>query len=137
MIEIVLLIYRTAHQIPALPIVFLLGNHSSGKSSFINYVTGQLDAAFKGIICRKLQHTGVAPTDDSFTVIVAGKENATKDGSTLVDDPGLGFEGLKRFGLPFLSHLSLKIRNHINSPKLVLIDSPGMIDNPSMSNGSQ
>ena len=36
-----------------LPIVLLLGNHSSGKSSFINYVLG-----------REVQTTGVAPTDD-------------------------------------------------------------------------
>lgn len=34
---------RTTQQIPALPIVFLLGNHSSGKSTFINYVTGKLE----------------------------------------------------------------------------------------------
>ena len=25
----------------AMPIVFMLGNHSSGKSTFINYITGQ------------------------------------------------------------------------------------------------
>lgn len=37
----------------ALPFVFLVGNHSSGKSSFINYVLG-----------RKIQTSGVAPTDD-------------------------------------------------------------------------
>ena len=32
---------RTTQQIPAMPIVFMLGNHSSGKSTFINYITGQ------------------------------------------------------------------------------------------------
>jgi ribosome biogenesis GTPase A len=37
----------------ALPFVLLVGNHSSGKSSFINYLLG-----------RKIQTTGVAPTDD-------------------------------------------------------------------------
>jgi hypothetical protein len=37
----------------ALPFVLLVGNHSSGKSSFINYVLG-----------KKIQTTGVAPTDD-------------------------------------------------------------------------
>ena len=42
-------------------------------------------------IARQVQHTGVAPTDDSFTVIVPGKENSTKDGRTLVDDPDFGW----------------------------------------------
>ena len=32
---------KTTQQIPAMPIVFMLGNHSSGKSTFINYITGQ------------------------------------------------------------------------------------------------
>eukprot|EP01040_Poterioochromonas_malhamensis_P024552 gene24552-30400_t len=44
------------------PFVLLLGNHSSGKSSFINY-----------ILNRKVQQTGVAPTDDCFTIICPGE----------------------------------------------------------------
>ena len=44
-----------------MPFVFLLGNHSSGKSSFINFLLG-----------RAVQTTGVAPTDDSFTIIMPG-----------------------------------------------------------------
>ena len=79
-----------------------------------------------------MQHTGVAPTDDSFTVIVPGRENTIKDGRTLVDDPDFGFGGLQRFGLPFLGHLSMKVRNDINTKDIILVDSPGMIDNPSV-----
>ena len=45
----------------SLPFVLLVGNHSSGKSSFINHVLG-----------RPVQTAGVAPTDDSFTVIAPG-----------------------------------------------------------------
>ena len=44
-------------RLTSLPFVFLLGNHSSGKSTFINHVLG-----------RTVQETGVAPTDDGFTV---------------------------------------------------------------------
>lgn len=83
-------------------------------------------------IARQVQHTGVAPTDDSFTVIVPGKENSTKDGRTLVDDPDFGFGGLQRFGLPFLSHLSMKVRDDIRTKDVILVDSPGMIDNPAI-----
>lgn len=81
---------------------------------------------------RNIQHTGVAPTDDSFTVIVPGNENSIKDGRTLVDDPTFGFGGLQRFGHPFLSHLSMKVRDDIATKDILLIDSPGMIDNPSV-----
>ena len=66
-----------------LPTVFLLGNHSSGKSSFINYVLG-----------RDVQNTGVAPTDDSFTVIVPGNVDVDQDGPSLVGSTDMGFSGL-------------------------------------------
>lgn len=39
---------KSTHKSTALPFVFLLGNHSSGKSSFINY-----------ILQRKVQTAGV------------------------------------------------------------------------------
>ena len=45
----------------SLPFCLLVGNHSSGKSSFINYV-----------MKRDIQKAGVAPTDDTFTVITPG-----------------------------------------------------------------
>ena len=55
------------------PFVFLLGNHSSGKSSFINYMLG-----------RKVQVAGVAPTDDNFTIIAPGKDDQDRDGPALI-----------------------------------------------------
>jgi len=76
-----------------LPFVFLLGNHSSGKSSFINYV-----------LQRKVQTAGVAPTDDTFTVIVPGPSDIDKDGATLIGDPDMGFSGLKAFGPNLIHH---------------------------------
>jgi hypothetical protein len=48
----------------------LSGNHSSGKSSFINYVCQ-----------RKVQTAGVAPTDDGFTIIVPGPSDVDRDGN--------------------------------------------------------
>ena len=72
---------------PSMPFVFCLGNHSSGKSTFINHVLGQ-----------KIQSTGVAPTDDSFTVIAPGKQDLDQDGPALVGNPEAGFSGLRTFG---------------------------------------
>lgn len=83
----------------ALPFVLVLGNHSSGKSSFINYILGQ-----------DIQTTGVAPTDDYFTIIVHGEEDYDRVGQAVMEDPDLGFQGLSKFG-PMLSHKTkLKIR---------------------------
>lgn len=48
------------YQSTKMPFVFVLGNHSSGKSSFINYVLG-----------RNIQTAGVAPTDDRCVVCAA------------------------------------------------------------------
>ena len=103
-----------------LPFVLLLGNHSSGKSSFANYALG-----------RRVQQCGVAPTDDGFTVIAPGEEDADQDGPALASDPDLGFEGLQQFGPGLVQHAKLKLRTGLKATNFCLIDSPGMIDSAS------
>lgn len=107
----------------ALPFVFLVGNHSSGKSSFINYVLG-----------REIQKAGVAPTDDSFTIVAPGPEDRDQDGPALIGDPDLGFGPLRQFGPTLMHHTALKIRSDIQSDFL-MVDSPGMIDAPANYSG--
>eukprot|EP00303_Exanthemachrysis_gayraliae_P012057 CAMPEP_0206019596 /NCGR_PEP_ID=MMETSP1464-20131121/29392_1 /ASSEMBLY_ACC=CAM_ASM_001124 /TAXON_ID=119497 /ORGANISM="Exanthemachrysis gayraliae, Strain RCC1523" /LENGTH=545 /DNA_ID=CAMNT_0053393499 /DNA_START=1 /DNA_END=1638 /DNA_ORIENTATION=+ len=102
-----------------LPYVLLLGNHSSGKSSFINFVLG-----------RTIQQAGVAPTDDCFTVIAPGAADTDRDGPSFVGDPDLGFGPLRNFGPGLLNHVQLKVRSGLAVDGLMLIDSPGMIDSP-------
>lgn len=101
------------------PIVLIIGNYSSGKSTLINELVGQ-----------EIQRTGQAPTDDSFTIITSdpGTENVETPGSTLVNDERLPFRHFKKFGEKLISHVCLK---QINSPLLenmAVIDSPGMLD---------
>lgn len=150
---------KEATQFPAMPVVFLLGNHSSGKSSFINFVLGE-----------QVQKAGVAPTDDGFTIIAPGQQRLDQDGPALVGDPDLGFAGLRGFGTPLINHLHLKVRGAADLSSLpigcralrlqrtlsqpansvstapqvrpgldindvMLIDSPGMIDSPSPQGG--
>ncbi len=102
------------------PIVLILGNYSSGKSTFINELLG-----------KDIQRTGQAPTDDSFTLLTAPSNGGgEKDipGADLVNDERLPFTGFKLYGEKFISHFRMK---QIASPvfdNLALIDSPGMLD---------
>ncbi|RLN37899.1 hypothetical protein BBJ28_00005235 [Nothophytophthora sp. Chile5] len=105
-------------KLPSLPFVFLLGNHSSGKSTFINY-----------LLQRDVQSTGVAPTDDGFTIIAPGHEDIDQDGPALVGDPDLGFSGLRVYGPALIQRTQLKVRKGIQA-NYMLVDSPGMIDSP-------
>ena len=82
-----------------LPFVLLLGNHSSGKSSFLNHV-----------LERRIQTAGVAPTDDSFTIVSPGPADIDQDGPALVGDPDMGFQGLRQYGPGLIHHMQLKIR---------------------------
>ncbi|MGM0452583.1 MAG: dynamin family protein [Thermodesulfobacteriota bacterium] len=108
------------------PMVLILGNYSSGKSTLINEFLG-----------ADIQAVGQAPTDDSFTIITydeqAPDETETRitevrDGKYLLNDPDYPFEILKKHGQRFASHFRLK---RVNSPflrNLALIDTPGMLD---------
>ena len=108
------------------PLVLVLGNYSSGKSTLINDFLGM-----------DIQATGQAPTDDSFTVITHGEPDGepdtiqvveTRDGKFLLNDPEYPFETLKRYGQRFAAHFRLK---KVNSPfleNLAIIDTPGMLD---------
>jgi GTPase SAR1 family protein len=143
----------------ALPAVLLVGNHSSGKSSFINHVLG-----------RQIQKAGVAPTDDAFTIIAPGPEDRDQDGPALyvfceqvenlcfrcirlcgfsssslisvffsffeyrIGDPDWGFSPLRQFGPTLIHHSLLKIRRDLNA-NFIMIDTPGMIDSPGNATG--
>ncbi|MFO8110907.1 MAG: dynamin family protein [Desulfosalsimonadaceae bacterium] len=108
------------------PMVLILGNYSSGKSTLINEFLG-----------ADIQAVGQAPTDDSFTIITYDEAAATddpidttevRDGKFLLNDPEYPFEILKKHGHRFAAHFRLK---KVNSPflrNLALIDTPGMLD---------
>ncbi len=109
------------------PQVLVLGNYSSGKSTLINDLLG-----------TKVQKTGQAPTDDSFTVITyddtVPEDDTTirvteeRDGKVLLNDPEYPFDSLKKHGERFASHFRMK---KVNSPflrNLAIIDTPGMLD---------
>lgn len=108
------------------PQVLVLGGYSSGKSTLINDFLGE-----------KIQATGQAPTDDSFTIITYDDSlpegepvqvTESRDGKFLLNDSEYPFEMLKKHGQRFAAHFRLK---KVNSPflkNLAVIDTPGMLD---------
>lgn len=112
-------------EVAGAPMVLLLGNHSSGKSTFINHLLG-----------AEIQKTGLAPTDDAFTVLSWGRSEEEREGQAVAGNPELPFAGLASFGPGFLSHLRLKLRPIELLRQGMLIDSPGMIDAPRDGAGS-
>ncbi len=104
------------------PMVLIIGNYSSGKSTLINELIGQ-----------DVQRTGQAPTDDSFTVITCDKNvpSGKVPGSTLVNDSQLPFRPLKKYGERLISHLCLKYIDNPDFADMAIIDSPGMLDSTS------
>lgn len=113
------------HSFPFTPMVLVIGNHSSGKSTFVNRLLG-----------TQVQETGVAPTDDGFTLLErasAGQE--VEDGPTVLGCPeNRPFRELQRFGQAFSGHLRRKrMALPVDAPLpfgLQVIDTPGMIDLP-------
>ncbi len=107
------------------PIVLVIGNYSSGKSTLINEVLGV-----------EAQKTGQAPTDDSFTVLTSAPDNQQvpveqRDGHVLLNDDTYPFEDLKRHGQRFSSHFTLKTVKSPLLDHLSIIDTPGMLDSMS------
>ncbi len=111
-------------EISAGPTVLIVGNHSSGKSTFINHFIGQ-----------QVQKTGMAPTDDCFTVLSYGDNREERDGFAAVSNPELPFNELKSFGPVFLNHFRLRLVSSERLQNVTLIDTPGMIDSSDPSAG--
>jgi GTPase SAR1 family protein len=102
------------------PLVLVIGNYSSGKSTFINE-----------LLDMEVQRTGQAPTDDCFTILTSPMEGEAEEevpGGTVVNDDRLPFAPLLPFGEKLFAHLRLK---KVKSPVLenfAIIDTPGMLD---------
>lgn len=107
----------TGTEINQKPLVLVIGNHSSGKSSFINL-----------LLDDEVQRTSLAPMDDGFTILSYNHEAKDVDGSAVVSNSDWPFAGLQEFGPTLVSHLVMKQRKAKLLHTITLVDSPGMID---------
>jgi hypothetical protein len=101
--------------------VLVIGNHSAGKSSFINWY-----------IDDHVQRTGVAIETQGFTVVTSGSRKTLapiKGDSTIMLYPYL--EPLKtKFGKPLIENLEtcVSVSTSRSFPLVDFIDSPGLVD---------
>jgi len=108
------------------PMVLLLGQYSTGKTSFIRHMIG--DCEFPGM------HVGPEATTDKFVALVHGGEDGSKSsihgrvikGSSLTVTPELPFSALSKFGSAFLKNFYCSISPSPFLSKITFIDTPGV-----------
>ncbi len=102
----------------ARPMVLLLGQYSTGKTSFIRHLLG-ID--FPGM------HIGPEPTSDKFMALIHGEDHKIIKGNTLTVMPELPFFGLSQFGSRFLNHFNGSVANSPLLEFMNMIDTPGIL----------
>ncbi|KAI7866731.1 P-loop containing nucleoside triphosphate hydrolase protein [Spinellus fusiger] len=108
----------TDSDIEAKPIVLLIGQYSTGKTTFIRYL---LDKAYPG------EHIGVEPTTDRFVAVMHGQEDRVMPGNAATVNQDLPFRGLNRFGQAFLSRFQVSQSNAPALENMTIIDTPGIL----------
>ncbi|ORZ00580.1 P-loop containing nucleoside triphosphate hydrolase protein [Syncephalastrum racemosum] len=108
----------TDSDIEAKPIVLLIGQYSTGKTTFIRYL---LDKRYPG------EHIGVEPTTDKFVAVMHGEEDRVIPGNAAAVNQDLPFRGLNRFGQSFLSRFQVSQTPSPVLENMTIIDTPGIL----------
>ncbi|ORX91088.1 hypothetical protein K493DRAFT_317542 [Basidiobolus meristosporus CBS 931.73] len=108
----------TDRDIDAKPIVLLIGQYSTGKTSFIKYL---LQKNYPGA------HIGVEPTTDRFVAVMNGAEEKVIPGNAAAVSGDLPFGGLQKFGTAFLSRFQVSQSNSPLLEDMTIIDTPGIL----------
>jgi len=132
-------------ELEAKPMVLLIGQYSTGKSTFVRHLVG---GDFPGM------HIGPEPTTDKFMTLVHGADYDEDDeeedeigtdnydksidkvaaskgkilkGNFLTVTPELPFQGLASFGTGFLSNFIGSVSNYPLLKHVTLVDTPGVL----------
>ncbi|KAG0305317.1 hypothetical protein BGZ98_004322 [Dissophora globulifera] len=104
--------------IEAKPMVLLLGQYSTGKTTFIKHLT---EFDYPG------SHIGVEPTTDRFVAVMNGVESRVIPGNAAAVTADLPFRGLNKFGQAFLTRFQVSQCPSPLLENMTLIDTPGIL----------
>eukprot|EP01024_Parvocaulis_polyphysoides_P042938 TRINITY_DN39215_c0_g1_i2.p1 TRINITY_DN39215_c0_g1~~TRINITY_DN39215_c0_g1_i2.p1 ORF type:complete len:567 (-),score=77.55 TRINITY_DN39215_c0_g1_i2:391-2091(-) len=110
--------YLEPSDFDAKPQVLLLGQYSTGKTTFIKYLLGK---EYPGL------HIGPEPTTDRFIVVMNGHEERRTPGNTLAVQPDKPYKGLSIFGSGFLGRFEGSEMPNRLLQDITLIDTPGVL----------
>lgn len=108
----------TARDIDAKPMVLLIGQYSTGKTTFIRHILGK---AYPGA------HVGMEPTTDRFVAVMYNKEDRIIPGNAAAVSADLPFGGLQKFGTTLLAKFQVSQANAGCLEKYTLVDTPGIL----------
>ncbi|KAL7061430.1 hypothetical protein AAHC03_0897 [Spirometra sp. Aus1] len=102
----------------ATPMVLLVGQYSTGKTTFIRFLLGE---DFPGM------RIGPEPTTDKFIAIMHGENQTTIPGNALVMDPTKQFRPLSSFGNSFLNRFQCSCLKNQVLESISFVDTPGIL----------
>eukprot|EP00210_Caulerpa_lentillifera_P006452 g6164.t1 len=102
----------------AKPSILLLGQYSTGKTTFIEHLLG---CQYPGA------HIGPEPTTDRFVVVNHGYEERTTPGNTLIVQTDKPYQGLQIFGTGFMTRFQSSQCPAQLLSEITLIDTPGVL----------
>ncbi|KAL5771879.1 hypothetical protein ACOSP7_011489 [Xanthoceras sorbifolium] len=108
----------TNRDFDAKPIVMLLGQYSTGKTTFIKHL---LRCDYPGA------HIGPEPTTDRFVVVMSGPDERSIPGNTIAVHADMPFSGLTTFGGAFLSKFECSQMPHPLLDQITFVDTPGVL----------
>ncbi|KAM3328054.1 EH domain-containing protein 1 [Capsicum galapagoense] len=108
----------TESDFDAKPMVMLLGQYSTGKTTFIKHL---LKCNYPGA------HIGPEPTTDRFIVVTSGPDERSIPGNTIAVQANLPFTDLTKFGGAFLSKFECSQLPHSLLDHISFVDTPGVL----------